>query len=346
MKRVFLKKHVREVYFKKIKDVSRISWSILARKLGYSERNLFDWRIGKYSMPKKVITEIENLFSVFPKELSEKSEYWHTKMAGRLGAVTRNKKYGNPGTKKGRKKGGERSMITHKRDNTGFVIEKNIVIPRRSTILSEFIGIVLGDGSISNYQVTIYLNLSDDYNYALSLISLVKDLFGIDVSVLKRKEMSVIALIISSKQLVKFLVGKNDLTIGNKVKNQIRIPSWIMTKKCWQAACLRGLFDTDGCVYLDNHVINKKVYKNLGLVFSSSSRPLLEDINASLIVNCFSPTDSHGGNKIMLRRENEITRFFAKIKPRNPKHTKRFRKFMRERYRSGHNGTASKAVRD
>ena len=35
----------------------------------------------------------------------------------------------------------------------------------------------------------------------------------------------------------------------NKKKNKIRIPSWIYTNNDYLKACIRGLVDTDGCLY-------------------------------------------------------------------------------------------------
>lgn len=346
MGRIFLKNDGRKEYFKRIKKRSKLTWSDLAKKLGYSKRNLFDWRLGKYSLPQKVVLQIEKLYNVIPQVANKKPEYWYTHKAGKLGAITRNEIYGNPGSSEGRRKGGRNSQITHKLKGTKFVTRKEISIPEKSLGLSEFIGVVLGDGSISEYQVTIYLNLTDDADYVAKLTKLIKELFNINVSFYVRKKKNIKALILSSKALVEFLVNNNELTIGNKIKNNIQMPSWIKSNKYWQAACIKGLFDTDGCVFLDKHKINGKIYKNLGLVFSSSSPLLLKDIKSGLIANGYSPTDKHGGDKLMMRREDEIINFFGKIKPRNPKHVNRFRQFLQERYRSGHNGTASKAVRD
>ena len=51
----------------------------------------------------------------------------------------------------------------------------------------------------------------------------------------------------SRKQLLMF---KKKIGLPMGAKENISIPMWIFKKRGFQIACLRGLFDTDGCVCL------------------------------------------------------------------------------------------------
>ena len=151
----------------------------------------------------------------------------------------------------------------------------------------------------------------------------------------------IIDLVMSSKRLVNFL-NRKGLLIGNKIKQGLDIPPWINSRKTWQRACLRGLFDTDGCTYIDHHVINGRSYANIGLSFTTYSENLYDNYARILRLLMFSPTQS-AGKRVLLRRENEVVRFFTEIRPKNSRHWKIYNQFLEE-YRSGYNGTASKAV--
>lgn len=343
MSRLFLNLDQCNQFFKNLKRKTTLSWGEISFEVNVPLRTLHDWRSGNYSMPLEKALELERKFNVtIPKNAVKRPQYWHIRKAARLGAVARYKKYGNPGTEEGRSKGGRNSMLTHKLLGTGFVQRKIIYYPKKSSKLAEFAGIQLGDGGISNYQVSITLNQRDDREYSFYVAGLMAELFKIKPSIYERPEQSTLTIAASSVNLVEFLVKLGFVT-GNKVKQSVGVPSWIFDKKGWQAAFVRGIFDTDGSVYLDKHKIRGRVYKNLGIAFSGSSKPLL--ISVKLILNKlgFSPTDSHK-NMILMRRENEIRRYFREIGTNNPKHSKRLKKFLMERYRSGHNGAASKAV--
>ncbi len=38
---------------------------------------------------------------------------------------------------------------------------------------------------------------------------------------------------------------------GSKIKQQAHVPHWILADKKFSGACLRGLIQTDGCIYSD-----------------------------------------------------------------------------------------------
>ena len=111
--------------------------------------------------------------------------------------------------------------------------------------LAEFIGIMCGDGHVSDEQVFVFLgNKSDDYgDYVRSLF---KKVFKYELKAIKRDN-KYLVLYAGFRELVKFLMEMG--FVKNKVKEQIRVPRWIFTNKNFMDAFIRGFFDTDGSVY-------------------------------------------------------------------------------------------------
>lgn len=340
MGRIFFSEVDRDLYFSSLKKLSGLSWNSLAESIEISSRQLRDWRKGIYSLPESYAKRFENEFGLeLPKNIVIKKTNWHIQAAAKLGGERRFKLHGSPGTPEGRRKGGINSIKIHQINNTGFKVSKSILIPNKNEELAEAIGAIMGDGSLSPMQLQISLNIKTDRDYANYLKNLLEKLFKIQVSVYERAQYSTITLAASSNKLVSFL-NKNGLPVGNKIMQNIDIPEWIHQRKAWQRACLRGLFDTDGCTYIDRHHYKMKLYGNIGVAFTSYSPPLLKSINRSLTNLDYHPTLTTK-RRVLLRREKEIFKFFQEIKPSNIRHFNKLKEFSEE-YRSGRNGAVSK----
>ena len=59
--------------------------------------------------------------------------------------------------------------------------------PKKSEDLAEFIGIMLGDGGLTHFQCTIYLNSQKERSYAKYIKNLIKKLFGYTVKIHKKE---------------------------------------------------------------------------------------------------------------------------------------------------------------
>lgn len=151
---------------------------------------------------------------------------------------------------------------------------KPIKLPTNSEKLAEFMGIMAGDGGLNNpWQITISLNSEADAEYSEYVSLLIKDLFDLDTRFMRRdgKDLKIIC---SSAGLVDFLVEKG-FTRGNKIKLKITIPDWVKGNKLFKKAFVRGLMDTDGCLYIHKHTVAGKYYQNIGLCFANKSLPLV-----------------------------------------------------------------------
>ena len=329
--RVYIKSPLREVYFREVKRAANLDWLKIANVLNVQVRMLRGWRSGEFTLPLVVSRKIEKKFGIKLPGHTLLNRYWHNKKAAKKGALKRYALYGNPGTSGGRRRGGINSLTSNKLRSTNFQYLKTIKIPKDSEELSELIGIMIGNGGITNFQVRVSLNKTDDNKYLPHVCSLFKKLFHTTPTVFHRKSTSEIQ--VSRKALVDFL-GSKGLPKGNKISQEIDIPEWIKADRNFSCACLRGIFDTDGSVYFDKH--SKGKYSSINLAITSASGKLLYSIYELLARETFTPTVS-SRRSIRLRQGEQIKLFFDKIRSHNPKH-------LTERYPSGRTGTVSKTV--
>lgn len=211
----------------------------------------------------------------------------------------------------------------------GWNIRKKVDFPERPTPeLAEMIGIMLGDGGIylnkkKNYHTTIAFH-KNEVSYLFYVKKLFEKFFSpylFYVNELKDEYL----LTNISKCVGGFMVIVG-LSEGNKVKNKVRIPDWVFSRREFICRCIKGLFDTDGCVY-------RKYENYLQIQFKLGCFHLLESIREALIKLNFNPTKmqrelnhkNRYGWKIYLSRQNEIQRFFKEIKPMNKKHILRYK---------------------
>ena len=122
-----------------------------------------------------------------------------------------------------------------------------------SSELCEEIGIHIGDGSVyatnNRFEFRISGNPKNEWTYFLNFLSpLYKRLFGIAPHI--RREKTVICLAIYSKAVVTFKTNVLGIPAGKKT-HSIDIPKIILENREFFIPCLRGIFDSDGCVYFD-----------------------------------------------------------------------------------------------
>ncbi len=188
---------------------------------------------------------------------------------------------------------------------------KTVLIPKQSPQLAEFFGIMLGDGGISNsWQANITLNAIADKDYAVYVVRLCEHLFGVVPAVRKRKTREALVISLASTTVVDFLVERG-LPRGNKLAAGLAIPQWIMKRSRFRGACLRGLMDTDGGLYIHRHRVGGHTYRNIGLCFSSYSPALIGQV-AHIFSECgIVPHVSGEGRKIYLYSEEAVKKYLA-----------------------------------
>ncbi|HSW88067.1 MAG TPA: LAGLIDADG family homing endonuclease [Candidatus Saccharimonadales bacterium] len=186
---------------------------------------------------------------------------------------------------------------------------KIINIPSESFALAEFLGIVLGDGGINNnWQLIISLNSILDVDYSIYIVSLIKKLFNIVPATRKRPNQNTLVIVASSTTLVENLIERGAVR-GNKILQMIDIPSWIKSNMEYKKAFVRGLVDTDGCLFIHKHRIKNVVYENIGFCFTSFSEHLINSVANILLEFGIQPHIHKNKQHIYLYSEKAIVRY-------------------------------------
>lgn len=298
----------------------------LSSLLKVSVRTLTDWKREKFLMPMEAVRMLSRRTkTTFPKVKLLK-QFWYVEKGAKLGGLARYKKYGgfigDPEIRKKRwfewwEREGKYKTHIH---NTPRQIKK----PPFSSKLAEFIGIVLGDGGISKYQVAISLHAIDDLKYSYFVSSLVHTLFGIKPSRRLRKHAKVIDVVVSRIQLVEFCL-KSGLCIGNKIRQQIDIPSWIKANLDYKIACVRGLIDTDGCFFIHKYKSAGKYYSYKKIGFTSRSFPLLISVS-NILSELGIKNRLMGQYQVRIEAQESVKKYFSIIGSHNLKYMDRYSK--------------------
>lgn len=292
----------------------------LSKKLGCGYSAIKNWNSGARLIPENIFNKLLDKSNEDIRELvSEKSSIYPHNWGMKLGGTVSYKKYKN--------------QIDSKMAYARSFIH-GIDIPKVDLDIWELLGVCLGDGCLSKffskyesrwlYQITFTGNMNDDRTYYLNrVIPILRSKFNLTGYYYTRPEEHVICIPIKSKRIFDFL---NDLgmPIGDK-KNKIRITDRMFNNSnAVKAAILRGLLDTDGCIYARKD----ENYRYLEVKITSGTKPFLYDIK-SLIRDFGLPAYVHWQEKrdsgdVVLRGNNNIEKWMAKIGTSHP--------LIRERY--------------
>lgn len=206
---------------------------------------------------------------------------------------------------------------------------KIINIPRESKELAELFGIIFGDGGINNdWQLVISLNSNSDFEYSYYICKLLKKLFKIEVITRKRPNQRTLVIVCSSSNLVDFLVNKGSVR-GNKVLQQIDIPNWINNNLEYKKAFVKGVVDTDGCLFIHNHVTKNVLCNNIGFCFTNSSKKLIISIARILKEFGINPHITDEGRRIYLYSFKDVTSYLNIFGSSNPRIFKKYLEWLK-----------------
>lgn len=186
--------------------------------------------------------------------------------------------------------------------------------------LSEFVGIMLGDGHISkvNYQITISCGIVDGSYITNYIPQLIKKLFSKDVS-FRQIAKGGIDCKFNSKKVCEYLASKMGVV---SPKTNCIIPGSFFKDHNLLRACVRGLFDTDGGLH--------RHHKNSAqLQFTNKSYSLIQSLRNALIQLGFKPskiTINHRekGTFELYLFDKDVKKYFKEIGSSNPKNNLKF----------------------
>ena len=309
------RKFVEEIYQK-----SGLKAKNLAIIANVSSRTIRDWKREKFNIPKKTVNVFCKKFNIGPpKRIASLINDWRERKLkiSRKGGLIYCKKYGPPGSLESRKRGGIAGLAKLRKLGLAAPIRK-FDSPAKSINLAEFIGIMLGDGNIGKFQISITLNSMVDADYSIFVSNLCNELFGCHPKIMKKKNCNALCIYYNGVNLVKFLT-RVGMIIGNKVKQQVGVPNWINEKTEYKIACLRGLMDTDGGVFIHRYKVNGKGYSYKNICFTNQSIPLLHFVYKSLNELGFTAKikDKVENKKVWLYNTHEVDRYLETVKSSN-----------------------------
>lgn len=298
----------------------------VARLCACSERTVRDWRREKFRMPADVVYELARRAGVQAPKHAVSNAYAHTAEAGRKGYAAVVAAHGQlPRDEEIRKKAWATWWEeTGKYQKHTVRTPREICKPEKSAELAEFIGIMMGDGGMSRYQATVTLHHIDDRAYSVFVARRIRRLFGYAPSIRYHKQKSVISIVMSRVELVRYLHGLG-LPVGDKIRQGLDIPDWIRSRKDFSISCVRGLIDTDGCIFTHKYTVRGKPYSYKKLSFTSASEPLLRSVGALLTELGMHPRMGSNNNDLRLESAADMERYFSLIGTNNPKHLRRYR---------------------
>lgn len=326
----FNKKGTQQNFILEAMAVLSFTKAEFAKKLKISKRTLADWTREEITISEIGARKISKLIGKpIPKEHTVIDWRMHFKKAGKIGGRNKFITYGSVGgNEKYRKNKWQHwweNIGQYKKKAKGFNSLIKIKIPRKSKLLAEFIGILLGDGNMSPYQIGITLSV-EEKKYIQYVCTIVKKLFDVAPTVLKHKRSKAVTIIVSRKLLVDFCV-KVGFKMGNKVIHQVDIPSWIKENTAFSRECIRGLIDTDGCFFNHSYVVSGKRYSYMKIAFTNASRPLVLSVAKTLINSGFNVRMSKNHKDARIEDTNFVIKYINEIGSHNEKHLQKIRKW-------------------
>lgn len=311
MARVLLSTEIQYHLCFSAREKLRVNWAGLARYLQISPSTLANWYKCERLLPKEIFSSLEQITGVTIPKPTLLNDNWGQSKGGKV-------VWSNYGRRPINKHPGY--------DKNGVSLAKKFLLPLFSIDLAEFVGIMLGDGSISRDQISVTLGYTTDKKYVPYIRKLINRLFQTETSIYRTKIKDAIRIRASGVNLVKNLLTLG-LVQGNKIKQQFDIPNWIQQKEEYIKACIRGMIDTDGCVHRKvRKARNGFEYRSIGITFCSASCPLQKSFMQLLDNLGFKGAIS--GRTIYLCGEEQVKRYVDEIGFSNPKHLCRYRNFL------------------
>ena len=303
-----------------------ITWTLFAKKIGINERTLTDWKREKYSMPLNTLNKICRLAKIGrPDDIEIRNRFWYTAKGGKISGKKNFEKYGViGGDQKIRKEKWLSWWQKNGKYNLNYILKpKKVIEPEINSDLAEFTGIMIGDGGMTERQITITINYKTDSQYIVFIKKLIRKVFKVNPRVYYHENDLGAIIAVSRTNLVKFCESIG-LKKGNKLKQGLDVPGWVMKRRAFKVSCLRGIMDTDGCIYSECHKIGGKKYCYPRISIVSYSAALRITIFNILQELGFKPV-IRNNRSVQLESKEDIVKYFKIVKTSNLKHTKRFK---------------------
>lgn len=316
---VFFSNEICNLFFQKVlQSFSMKNWKDLRSKFNIPKSTFEFYKNGRFSLPEKLYNQIsfkllhEDL-NFFESKLKRINSNWGSVKAGKI-TYGKYKDMFDIGRKK--------AIESAQRKANKF----NINIPLNNE-LAYFIGLFIGDGFTNKYYTHYIVQFVGDTRYEKEFYKIIsgytKRTFNLTPIVVNSKSGNWFRFNLYSKNLFEMITQRFKISAGEKTRT-VLIPEEILNASPnILKSCLRGLYDAEGCVFLDKRPIYKKPYPRIDL--HMSNKGILRQVHE--VLNKFSIK-----NELVLLQNNfrvviwgfeEVKRFMKEIGFMNPKQLKK-----------------------
>ena len=202
--------------------------------------------------------------------------------------------------------------------------------------LAEETGWHIGDGSMNYYnnrgiyQLRGHIN-DDKTHYIQRIKPLFENIYGVKIKLREMKSTRVFGFQIWNNKIIDF---KQQLGLPLGRKLELEIPKEFLKRKEFLVACIRGIFDTDGGLYLEkkNNKLYPRIYiSTISIKLAKQVSELLNSLglNATNYMSNYSKGKKLISYKVEIRGIEMLHKFFKIINPQNPKHQERYNSFLK-----------------
>lgn len=326
---IFSNFEIQRNFILKVKSKLDLSWQEMAKIANIHQRTLRDWSRRNLNMSYSAAVNFSKKSGVkLPKNTKRKKWIYHLRSISKKGGLEnlkQNKSIG--GNVKYRKEMWQRWWSECGQYKNYKILKlKKINIPKKDRELAEFVGIMMGDGGVAPYHISITLNSETDKSYAIFVKRLITKLFGVKPKIYKDPHVKALDIVVHRKSLVEFC--KNiGLKIGNKIKQGLDIPGWILSNTEFTKSCIKGLVDTDGSLFIHSYKVKDKVYFYPKLSFTSASQSLIKSVRKALIKLGFNARISKSGKDVLIESKGDVGKYLQIIGSSNEKFWLKYNKW-------------------